>query len=66
VGQADGEDFQMTTCLEEDKVIYATHQFKGAAKDWWKGAKRRMEANDIYLTWNNFKSVDGKVPRKDI
>jgi hypothetical protein len=25
-----------------------------------------MEANDIYLTWNNFKSVDGKVPRKDI
>jgi hypothetical protein len=49
--------FGMATCSEEDKVVYATHQFIGAAEDWWEGAMRRMEANDIDRTWENFKRV---------
>ncbi|MCH80451.1 retrotransposon protein, partial [Trifolium medium] len=49
--------FGMATCSEEDKVVYATHQFRGAAEDWWEGAKRRMEANEVDVNWTNFKRV---------
>ena len=49
--------FRMTDCAEEDKVIFATNQFRGAAEDWWETAQRRMVANGIEVNWENFKQV---------
>ena len=49
--------FRMADCTEEDKVIFATNQFRGAAEDWWETAQRRMVANGIEVNWENFKQV---------
>jgi len=48
---------RMAECSEEDKVIFATNQFRGAAEDWWESAQRRMIANDMEMNWENFKQV---------
>jgi hypothetical protein len=49
--------FLMVHCTEEDKVVFATNQFRGAALDWWETARRRMENNGLELNWENFKQV---------
>jgi hypothetical protein len=49
--------FLMVNCTEEDKVVFATNQFRGAALDWWETARRRMENNGLELNWENFKQV---------
>jgi len=49
--------FRMAECTEEDKVVFATNQFRGAAKDWWESAQRRMMANDMEMNRENFKQV---------
>lgn len=47
----------MANCSEEDKIVYATFQMSGTAEEWWDEAKRHMEANEVTLTWTNFKKV---------
>ena len=49
--------FRMVDCTDEDKVIFATNQFRGAAEDWWETAQRIMVARDMEMTWENFKQV---------
>ena len=49
--------FRMADCTEEEKVVFATNQFRGAAEDWWETAQRRMVTDDIEVNWENFKKV---------
>jgi len=35
-----GKIFQMSECTEEEKVIFATKQFRGVAEDWWETVQR--------------------------
>jgi hypothetical protein len=49
--------FRMADCTEEEKVIFATNQFRGTAEDWWDTAQRRMVTNGMGMNWNNFKQV---------
>jgi hypothetical protein len=49
--------FLMANCTEEEKVVYATNQFRGAAQDWWETARRRMVTNGLPVNWENFKQV---------
>jgi len=46
--------FRMAECSEEEKEIFATNQFRGAAEDWWEFAQRRMVANDMEMNWESF------------
>lgn len=32
--------FRMAECTDAEKVMYATHQFRGAAEEWWEFAQR--------------------------
>jgi hypothetical protein len=41
--------FRMAECTEEEKVIFATNQFRGAAEDWWDTAQCRMITNGIEM-----------------
>ena len=41
--------FRMAECTEEEKVIFATNQFRGATEDWWESSQRRMVANDMEM-----------------
>ena len=43
--------------MAEEKVIFATNQFRGAAEDWWETAQRRMVTNGIEMNLENFKQV---------
>jgi len=49
--------FRMADCTDKDKVIFATNQFRGAAKDWWETAQRKMLASGMEMTWENLKQV---------
>jgi len=49
--------FRMADCNEEEKVIFATNQFRGAAEDWWETAKCRMVTSGKEMNWENFKQV---------
>jgi hypothetical protein len=49
--------FRMADCTEEEKIIFATNQFRGAAEDWWETAQRRMRTSGMEMNWNNFKKV---------
>jgi len=49
--------FRMADCTEEEKVIFATNQFRGAAEDWWETAQRRIVTDGIEMNWENFKKV---------
>jgi len=49
--------FRMVECTEEEKVVFATNQFRGAAEDWWESAQRRMMASNMEMNFENFKQV---------
>jgi len=49
--------YRMADCTEEEKVVFATNQFRGAAEDWWETAQRRMVTDGIEVNWENFKRV---------
>jgi hypothetical protein len=49
--------FRMAVCTEEEKVIFATNQFRGPAEDWWETARRRMVNSGMEINWDNFKQV---------
>jgi len=49
--------FRMADCTEEEKVVFATNQFRGAAEDWWETAQRRMVTDGMEVNWENFKKV---------
>jgi hypothetical protein len=49
--------FRMAECTEEEKVIFATNQFRGAAEDWWDTAQRRMITSGMEMNWDNFKRI---------
>ena len=49
--------FRMADCTEEEKVVFVTNQFRGAAEDWWETAQRRMVTGGIEVNWENFKKV---------
>jgi len=42
--------FRMVECTEEDKLVFATNQFRGVVEDWWESAQHRMVANDMCNT----------------
>jgi hypothetical protein len=41
--------FRMAECSEQDKVIFATNQFRGPAEDWWETARRRMVTSGMEI-----------------
>jgi len=49
--------FRIADCTEEEKVVFATNQFRGAAEDWCETAQRRMVIDGIEVNWENFKRV---------
>jgi len=49
--------FRMADCIKEEKVIFATNQFRGAAEDLWETAQHRMVTDGIEMNWENFKKV---------
>jgi hypothetical protein len=49
--------FRMDDCTEEEKLIFATTQFRGTAEDWWDTAQRCMITDGMEINWINFKKV---------
>jgi hypothetical protein len=51
--------FRMADCTKEEKLIFATNQFRGAAEDWWETAKRRMRTSGMEIVdYSLFITVD--------
>ena len=49
--------FEAMACTDEHKVTYATYMLVGEAKYWWKCTKALLQAQEIPLTWEQFKTV---------
>lgn len=49
--------FKFVQCTEEQKVTFATYMFKGAADDWWEGARASMTAKGNPMDWEHFQEV---------
>ncbi|XP_058750817.1 uncharacterized protein LOC131623828 [Vicia villosa] len=49
--------FEVTPCLEEDKVVCATQMLRGPAARWWTSASGRMTTLGIDKTWEHFKAT---------
>jgi len=39
----------MAECTDEDKVIFATNQFRGTSEDWWETDQRIMIASGMEI-----------------
>ncbi|KAF7801134.1 Transposon Ty3-I Gag-Pol polyprotein [Senna tora] len=49
--------FKVLKCTEEQKVEFAIYMLAGEAEHWWRGAQQLMEARDVQLTWDTFKTA---------
>jgi hypothetical protein len=49
------EIFRVMQCTDAEKVTLAAYKFDGEATQWWLGYRANMEANEIQLTWAQFK-----------
>ena len=49
--------FQVVLCNEANKVVFATHLFKGPAARWWKNASALMTMQNVPKEWIQFKST---------
>ncbi|KAF7826758.1 putative TIR-NBS-LRR resistance protein [Senna tora] len=49
--------FKVLKCTEEQKVEFSIYMLAGEAGHWWRGAQQLMEARDIQLTWDTFKTA---------
>ena len=45
------------TCTDEQKMIYATYMVVSEAEHWWKGTKALLQAQEIPLIQEQFKTI---------